>query len=338
MDDIVLDIQEEKLENLEITDIKTLKRDTATKRPVYSSIVFADALEGLRALPDDVFNVVVTSPPYYWARDYGFDDQIGHEDSVEEYVDALGDVFDEVKRVLHPEGVFYLNIGDTYYSGNGQPHGKDPRSPSRNFMRKKMRAVDRSGWDIPKKSLIGVPWRVALELQQRGWTLRSDIIWNRGNAFTEPTARDRPHRQHEHVFLFSKSRFYSYDRSALEEQDVWNIPIERSTRIDHNAAFPSELVRRCILTGSPEGGCVLDPFVGSGTTLDVALDLGRHSVGIDFQSQYVQEVVEHLVETGCTDAEWTDFLEVLRTEPSGWKEWAGNKRNFRKPGSKKKGK
>ena len=142
---------------------------------------------------------------------------------------------------MHPEGVFYLNIGDTYYSGNGQPHGHDPRSPSRDFMRKKMRAVDRSGWDIPKKSLIGVPWHLAFEMQKRGWTLRSDIIWNRINAFAEPTARDRPFRQHEHIFLFAKTRFYSYDRSQLPEQDVWNIPIERNTIIEHNAAFPSEL-------------------------------------------------------------------------------------------------
>jgi hypothetical protein len=142
-------------------------------------VITADSLRALRILPKDTFHAVVTSPPYYWARDYGVEGQIGHEDSVEEYVARLTEVFEEVRRVLHPEGVFYLNIGDTYYSGNGQPHGRDPRSPSRNFMRRKFRAVDKSGWDIPKKSLIGIPWRVAFSLQNRGWTLRSDIIWNR---------------------------------------------------------------------------------------------------------------------------------------------------------------
>jgi len=296
-----------------------------------AGLILEDVQEALAELPNDTFNVVITSPPYYWARDYGFEGQIGHEDTVDEYVIHLADAFDEVKRVLHPEGVFYLNIGDTYYSGNGQPHGQDPRSPSRNFMRKKMRAVDRSGWDLPKKSLIGVPWRVAFEMQNRGWTLRSDIIWNRGNAFVEPTARDRPYRQYEHVFLFSKSRFYSYDRSQLPEEDVWNIPIERGTRIEHNAAFPSELVRRCILTGSPPGGFVLDPFVGSGTTIDVALGLNRHCVGIDLNQKYISAQVNHLKEHGCSEADWHDLEAILINEPDGWAAWPGNKQNFKKP-------
>lgn len=310
-----------------------LRKTTLVSESVYAGLLLGDAEKALQLLPSNTFNVVVTSPPYYWARDYEVDGQIGHEDSVEDFVMRLGDVFDELKRVLHPEGVFYLNIGDTYYSGNGQPHGNDPRSPSRNFMRKKMRAVDRSGWDIPKKSLIGVPWRVALEMQRRGWTLRSDIIWNRGNAFVEPTARDRPYRQHEHIFLFSKSRFYSFDRSQLPEEDVWNIPIERSTRIEHNAAFPSELVRRCILTGSPPGGYVLDPFVGSGTTVDVALELGRHSIGIDLQPQYVAEILDHQKEKGCVETDFKFLSQTLATTPKGWDAWAGNKTNFRKPGT-----
>jgi DNA modification methylase len=297
-------------------------------------IINNDALLGLKSLPSNTFHVAVTSPPYFWARDYGIEGQIGHEDTVEEFVASLVAVFDEVKRVLHPEGVFYLNIGDTYYSGNGQPHGTDPRSPSRNFMRKKMRAVDKSGWDIPKKSLIGIPWKVAFAMQEKGWTLRSDIIWNRCNAFSEPTARDRPFRQHEHVFLFSKSRFYSFDRSQLEEEDVWNIPIERTKRIDHNAAFPAELVRRCILTGSPVGGFVLDPFLGSGTTLDVALELGRHGVGIDLSSKYINELLVHMNKIGCVESGWDSLACILSKEPLAWKTWAGNLNNFRKPGTK----
>ncbi len=298
-------------------------------------IINSDALTGLKALPSGSFNVAVTSPPYYWARDYGYEGQLGHEDTPEEFVESLVKIFDEVKRVLHPEGVFYLNIGDTYYSGNGQPHGSDPRSPSRNFMRKKMRAVDKSGWDIPKKSLIGVPWQVAFAMQKRGWTLRSDIIWNRCNAFSEPTARDRPYRQYEHIFLFSKSRFYSYDRSQLPEEDVWNIAIERVKRIDHSAAFPAELVRRCVLSGSPEGGHVLDPFLGSGTTLDVAMSLGRNAVGVDLSKQYVKEVADHFHEEGCEKATWEELHGTLSKPSPNWDDWAGNLKNFRKPGTPK---
>lgn len=275
---------------------------------------------------------MVTSPPYFWARDYDLDGQIGHEDTDEAYVDRLAGVFDEVKRALHPEGVLYLNIADTYYSGNGQPHGQDPRSPSRNFMRRKLRPVDRSGWGIPKKSMIGIPWKVALRMQERGWTLRSDIIWNRVNAFAEPTARDRPHRQYEHLFLFSKSRFYSYDRSQLGgDEDVWTIPIER-TRGEHSAYFPRALVERCILTGSPPDGYVLDPFVGSGTTLEAALGLGRHSVGIDLSSSYTSHARSRLEQSGAQRADWEELVARLSEPPAGWEAWPGNKANFRKPG------
>lgn len=301
-----------------------------------SGIINDDALQALKQLPSNAFNVVITSPPYYWVRDYEIDGQIGHEETAEEFVVALANIFDEVKRVLHPEGVFYLNIGDTYYSGNGQPHGSDPKSPSRNFMRRKFRAVDRPGWGIPKKSLIGIPWKVAFELQERGWTLRSDIIWNRVNAFVEPTARDRPYRQYEHLFLFSKNRFYSYDRSALgEDEDVWTIPIERAKKMEHNAPFPKELAKRCILTGSPVGGVVLDPFLGSGTTLEAAIELGRNGVGIELSPQYFQDVIQHLLKQGNKVVEWQALENTLAVTPKEWHSWHGNKANFRKPGTKR---
>jgi DNA modification methylase len=297
-------------------------------------LIEGDALRSIQQLPSDVFHCVLTSPPYYWARDYGFDEQLGHEDTPEEYVERLCLIFDEVKRVLHPEGVFFLNIGDTYYSGNGQPHGSDPRSGSRNFMRRKLRAVDRSGWSIPKKSLIGIPWKTAFALQQRGWTLRAEIVWNRGNAFAEPTARDRPHRQHEMIFMMTRSRFYSFDRTALPEESVWNVDIDRRKLIEHNAPFPEEIARRCITAASPPGGWVLDPFVGSGTTVDVAQKLGRNSVGIDFSSQYISELGKVLVRKGNSAMRWEELQDKFMITPSKWLSWKGNKRNFRKPGSK----
>jgi DNA modification methylase len=300
-------------------------------------VIHADAKLGLSLLPNDCFNVAVTSPPYFWVRDYGYQGQIGHEASVEAYVNSLCDVFDEVKRALHPEGAFFLNIGDTYYSGNGQPHGQDPKCSSRNFLRTKLRPVDQSGWDIPKKSMIGIPWKIAFEMQARGWTLRSDIVWNRVNAFVEPTARDRPHRQYEHIFMFTKSRFYSFDRMSLPEQDVWSIPIERNTKIDHNARYPKELVRRCIVAASPPGGKVLDPFVGSGTTLEVAINEGRHAVGIDLGEKYVAYIMGQLsARPNSTLTQWKSFLTVLRRDSNMWSKWRGNLRNFRKPGTSKK--
>lgn len=297
-------------------------------------LMHGDSETMLKKLPDDIFNVAVTSPPYFWVRDYGFDGQLGHEESVAHYVEALMRVFDEVKRTLHPEGVFFLNIGDTYYSGNGQPHGSDPRCAARNFLREKVRPVDMSGWDIPKKSMIGIPWKVAFAMQERGWTLRSSIIWNRCNAFVEPTARDRPYRQHENIFMFSKSRFYSFDRSKLVEEDVWSIPIERNRRANHNAAFPSELVRRCIEVASPPNGHVLDPFVGSGTTVLTAMLNHRNAVGIDMSEHYIDYVQGAVESEGFSSAPWTRVVNQLKQPSVLWPEWEGNRMNFRKPGTK----
>ena len=299
----------------------------------FAGLMLGDAASMLGKLPSNVFNVAVTSPPYYWVRDYGFDGQLGHEPTVECYVAALMAVFDEVKRTLHPEGVFFLNIGDTYYSGNGQPHGSDPKCSSRNFLRRKVRPVDVGGWDIPKKSLIGVPWKVAFAMQERGWTLRSSIVWNRVNAFVEPTARDRPYRQYEFVFMFSKSRFYSFDRAKLVEEDVWSIPIERNRRANHNAAFPCELVRRCIEVGSPPNGHVLDPFVGSGTTVVTAIQHHRNVIGIDMGTEYIDYVGRLVESEGFESTPWSHINSRLERPSPLWGKWRGNRANFRKPRS-----
>jgi len=292
----------------------------------HMGLMTGDALKALKELPSDSFNVAITSPPYYWVRDYDVDGQLGHEDTVEEYVSKLADIFDQVKRVLRPDGVFYLNIGDTYYSGNGQPHGQDPRSSSRNFMRKKLRAVDKSGWAIPKKSLIGVPWKVAFELQSRGWVLRSDIIWVRHNAFSEPSAVDRPWRKYEHLFLFAKSRFYCYDRTALNGYgDVWEIPIERMKYNNkHPAPFPTKLVEKCILTGSPLGGIVIDPFLGSGTALLIASKMGRHCVGIDIKEDYIKEVAKKIEKMEGKEELWGAFLLKLSQPIPDFEKWLGS--------------
>lgn len=250
-------------------------------------ILTGDALSMLGTLPDASVNCCVTSPPYFWLRDYGVEGQIGHEATIDDFVSVLAGVFDEVRRVLRDDGVLWLNLGDSYYSGNGQPHGSDPRSASRNFSRTKLRPLDVSGWDIPKKSLCGVPWRVALELQRRQWTLRSDVIWCRPTALAEPSVKDRPARQHEYLFLLSKSKRYWFDRSALNEESVWHIAHQRGLD-GHSAAFPVELAKQCILSGSPAGGVVLDPFGGAGTTALAAQQLGRNAILIELNPAYVE--------------------------------------------------
>lgn len=249
------------------------------------TVHIGDCLESLRGMPDQSVHCCVTSPPYYWQRDYGVDGQYGHEDTPEAFVKQLVDVFAEVRSVLSDRGTVWLNIGDSYYNGNGQPKGSDPRSPSRDWIRQKARPLDVAGLGYPKKSLLGMPWRVALAMQADGWTLRQEIIWCRETAFPEPSVKDRPHRQHETVFLFSKSRWYDFDRAALTEESVWHIPHERGAK-KHSAAFPAQLAERCILAGCPVGGTVLDPFGGSGTTAGVALKHGRSAILCELNPDY----------------------------------------------------
>lgn len=257
-----------------------------------------DSLQVLRTLPAGHFHCVVTSPPYFWLRDYNVTGQIGHEESVVEYVDALAGVMDEVHRVLRKDGVLFLNLGDTYYSGKGKSHGTDPKSAKRRFG---LRAVDKSGGlgiGLKPKSVIGVPWRVAIEMAHRKWVLRSAIIWHRKHALTEAVL-DRPRRSYENIFMFAKERSYFFNREALKdvvvEEDVWSISARpKGTNGIDTAPYPDELVERCLALGCPQNGHVLDPFGGAGTTLRVAVNSGRSATGIELNPEFCQHIVTQL--------------------------------------------
>jgi DNA modification methylase len=255
-----------------------------------------DAIETLKALPPASVDCVITSPPYYWQRDYNVDGQYGMEPTIEGYVDTLRETFEAIRSALKPTGTVLMNLGDTYYNRKGKPHGHDRKNPGRRM--ETLRAVDKRGLGLPRKSLIGIPWRVALALQGDGWTLRSDIIWARRQSLGEPTSKDRPWRRYEHVFLFSKAITYHFDRSGLDgEEDVWLIDNDQrnATALGfHFAQFPRGLVRRCISVGCPPGGVVLDPFVGGGTTMSVALEMGRNAIGIELNKDYCEHVVKIL--------------------------------------------
>lgn len=254
-------------------------------------VLVGDARETLRELPERSVHCAITSPPYYWQRDYGMEDQIGTEATIEGFVENIVEAFRGVRHVLRQDGVAFLNLGDGYYNKKGRPHGRDMKHTARYLARERLRAVDGPGLGLPRKSLLGIPWRVALALAHDGWTLRSEIIWVRRSAMPEPTALDRPWRHHEHVFLLTKGPRYYFDRTALgAEEDVWLIEPDRSaaTRGLHYAPYPRALVERCIGIGCPPDGVVLDPFCGSGTTGVVALRHGRGFVGIDLNPAYVE--------------------------------------------------
>jgi len=279
-------------------ELETPKCWTGSVEGVSWQLFQGDAYQVLSALESESVDCVITSPPYYSLRDYDHEEQIGLEETVPEYVLAIAKVMDEVRRVLKKTGVLFLNMGDTYYSGKGESHGKDAKSKKRRFG---LRAVDKSGGvgiGIQKKSLIGIPWRVAIAMEERKWVLRSSIIWHRTACLPE-AVKDRPRRSHENVFMFVKDRFYYFDRQPLLDknidEDVWTIaPRTRSADKINTAPYPDELVQRCLEIGCPENGVVLDCFAGSGTSLRVALKTGRSAIGIELNPEYCHYIVNDL--------------------------------------------
>lgn len=272
---------------------------------LFNSIYCGDSMSILKTITPATIDCIVTSPPYYGQRDYAVSGQLGGEDTPSEYVLKLANLFDECKRVLKDTGTLWLNLGDKYVDGN----------------------------------LLGMPWRVALEFQNRGWILRNDIIWHKPNAMPHST-KNRLTTDHEYIFFFTKKcSNYFYDQDAIREEHVtfsdksrmrggrnhfgknggtpekgknsgntnlhsgrwdqafhpngrnkrtvWNVPLSKF-RDAHFAVFPEKLIEPCVLAGCPEGGLVLDPFFGSGTTGVVASKLGRAYVGIELNNEYVE--------------------------------------------------
>jgi site-specific DNA-methyltransferase (adenine-specific) len=258
-----------------------------------STLIIGDSRRALARLPTGLFQCCVTSPPYWSLRNYHIEGQIGLESSVTDYIDSLVDVFREVRRVLREDGTLWLNIGDSYTSGGRKWRAPDKKNPVRAM---DIRPPTPDG--LKSKDLIGVPWRLAFALQEAGWFLRADIIWNKPNCQPE-SVKDRPTRSHEYLFLFSKSERYLYQHGAVRGPNgrnlrtVWNINT-RAFRDAHFATFPPELVAPCLELGSREGDLVLDPFIGSGTTGFVALDLRRRFVGIELNPDYIKIAEQRL--------------------------------------------
>lgn len=277
-----------------------------------AKIIVGDCRAVLATMPTESVQCIVTSPPYFLQRDYRHASQIGQEQTGDQFVAALVEVFSEARRVLRSDGTLWLNIGDTY--------ADSARATGRSMS-------GRSG-------LLGIPWRVALALQNDGWQLRQDIIWAKPNAMPEPVT-SRCVRAHEYLFLFSRSDRYYFDWQALQEEaihsksankarrsakerdcpvdglagsipwtgthrrrrSVWNIA---SARVggDHHAVMPLELARDCVLAGSRIGDVVLDPFAGHGTTILAAALAQRPSIGIELNDQYAAKAFARVRDEG----------------------------------------
>ena len=266
-----------------------------------NKIEFGDCRDIMRQWAADGVKaqMCVTSPPYFGLRDYGVDGQIGLEQRAPEYVSGLVDVFDGVRNVLSDDGVLFVNIGDTYAGfkdGKLIPHSSNSNNqrgmPKEGAPHRSKKLLELDGFK--NKELMGIPWRFAFAMRDAGWYLRQDIIWSKPN-YTPECVRDRFVRSHEHVFLFTKRDRYYFDGDAVRvpagngetklRPDVWNVPVSKYKGA-HFATFPPSLIEPCILAGSRVGDVVLDPFMGSGTTAQVALQHARKYLGCELNPEY----------------------------------------------------
>jgi DNA modification methylase len=256
-----------------------------------SIIIHGDTRLVVNDLPNDYYAAIITSPPYWGKRDYGYTGQIGAEMELNDFIKELVLVFRILKQKLRPNGTLWLNLGDSYTSGNRSWRAEDKKNPARMMS---YRPPTPNG--LKPKDLIGVPWRVALALQEDGWYLRSDIIWNKPNCQPE-SVKDRPTQAHEYIFLLSRSEDYYYDIESVKERalngsyrnrrTIWNVNTEPFPEA-HFATFPEELVIPMIKAGSKEGDVVLDPFFGAGTVGLVCEKLNRFYHGIELNKEYIQ--------------------------------------------------
>jgi DNA modification methylase len=303
------------------------------------TIECADVMDYLRGLPDACVNLVVTSPPYFGLRSYlqgGHEDkarEIGTEQTPAAYVARMVDVFREVRRVLRPDGNVYVNLGDSYAGGK---QGRDDNS-GEDLARRAARYGSGTGEGrgpssgvqrkppegFTSKALMLIPHRFAIAMQDDGWLLREDIVWQKPNPMPE-SVRDRCTRSHEYIFHFTKGPRYWYDAQAVAEEavrgaagsrfdtgktaehqlgrsshairiesdvrnrrSVWTIN-PANFREAHFATFPEDIPEICIKAACPEGGIVLDPFAGAGTVGLVAKKLNRRYIGCDLSAEYVR--------------------------------------------------
>ena len=277
------------LEKMAPTNTVASLRDSDAKKPLI--VIHGDSRELIKQLPDNSFQSVVTSPPYWGVRDYGVEGQLGAELDINQYIEDLVNVFSEVRRVLRPDGTFWLNIGNTYTSGGRKWRQADSKNKGRAMS---YRPPTPEG--LKKKDLIGVAWMLAMACQKEGWYLRNDIIWYKPNCQPE-SVKDRFTVSHEFLFLFSKSERYYFNQQAIKEpasngnglknkRSVWSINTEPCPEA-HFAVFPRALVRPCVLAGTREGDLILDPFYGAGTVGIVAKELGRRCIGLEIKQEYI---------------------------------------------------
>ena len=289
-------------------------------------LLIGNSLEKIDEIEEKSVQAIITSPPYWGLRDYSADGQLGEELVPEDFVKTLTLLFNKSKRVLKDDGTLWLNIGDTYFGAKGGhwEGGNSITNDATGGNYRMQRKAPPKHHRLKTKDLTGIPWMLAFSLQKDGWYLRQDIIWHKPNPMPE-AVKDRCVKSHEYIFLLSLKSKYYFDYEAIQEKaiyvgdnrasrgdsrrdvllansmaaksqptgefrnkrSVWSINTAQSGEA-HFAVFPEKIPELCIKAGTKEGDIVLDPFMGSGTTANVAKRLGRKWIGIELNEDYAK--------------------------------------------------
>ena len=289
-------------------------------------LLIGNSLEKIDEIEEKSVQAIITSPPYWGLRDYHADGQLGEELVPEDFIKTLTLLFNKSKRVLRNDGTLWLNIGDTYFGAKGGhwDGGNSITSDATGSNYRMQRKAPPKHHRIKTRDLCGIPWMLAFSLQKDGWYLRQDIIWHKPNPMPE-AVKNRCVKSHEYLFLLSLNPQYYFDYKAIQEKavyvgdnrgarndsrrdeplanaiaantqptqeyrnkrSVWSINTAQSGEA-HFAVFPEKIPELCIKAGTKEGDVVLDPFMGSGTTANVAKRLGRKWIGIELNEEYAR--------------------------------------------------
>ena len=294
-------------------------------------------LETLQKMENNSIDCIITSPPYWQLRDYGYPEQWGLEPTFQEYLEHLWSMMDEVYRVLKPMGTCWINLGDSYSTQSGTnlaisrgTHKEQDSTYLTNRGESGSLIKDKS---LPNKCLLLIPHRFAIGCIDRGWIMRNDCIWAKRNGMPE-SVTDRFSKKHEYFFFMVKSEKYFFDLDAIRDKsindnvirdkskesfgigtsnfskgarntsnplgknpgsvsDFWDIPTKPSSS-KHYASYNDSLLVKPVLAGCPEGGIIYDPFMGTGSTAEVAIRANRKFIGSEMSAEYCKIANERI--------------------------------------------
>lgn len=253
-----------------------------------------DCVETMKRMPDDFVDLEITSPPYFGCRQYG-NETLGREENPLDYIKNIVSITDHLKRVLKPTGSFYLNIGDVYFGTKGfsRNKGRFERKTDQHY--KEHKIVKEDGKYLQHKQLLLLPTRIAAIMQDNGWILRNNIIWEKANPIPSHSP-DRRMPCYEYIFHFVKDRKYYFDWKKAKELESHRDFFRTSVRPfkGHPAAFNEDVISPLIQTTSKVGDVVYDPFMGSGTSAVVSKKFERNFIGSEINSKYIALINDNL--------------------------------------------